>query len=63
MYLTSYLEAGLGEPVARQVADLLSDPNGAEVNPSAIRLARERLAGVNETLDQVFADFFEERRS
>ena len=55
--------AGLGEAVTQQVEELLRNPNSEEVSASAIRRASERLRNLNETLDQVFADFLEGRES
>ncbi len=55
--------AGLGEGVTQQIEELLSNPNAEEVSPGAIRLAQERLRNLNETLDEVFADFLEGRAS
>ncbi len=60
--------AGLGDAVAGQVETILDDPRGAaglredradlEVNPNAIVLAKERLGGLNEELDEAFEEYF-----
>ena len=58
--------AGLGDAVAEQVERIVDDPRGAaghgradlEVNPNAIYLARERLHGLNEDLDDAFEEYF-----
>jgi hypothetical protein len=58
--------ASLGDSVAEQVAQVVDDARAAaglgsadqEVNPNAIKLARERLQGLNEELDQAFEDYF-----
>ena len=60
--------ASLGDAVAEQVEQVLDCPRVAaglveaqadqEVNPNAIRLARERLQGLSEELDQAFDDYF-----
>jgi hypothetical protein len=61
--------ARLGDAVADQVVQVLDDPRAAaglgeeradlEVNPNAIVLARERLGGLNEELDQAFEEYFD----
>ena len=60
--------AGLGDSVAEQVKQVVDNPacgscwnEGTEhgVNPTAIRIAQERLEGLNETLDEVLADFLD----
>jgi len=58
----------LGDAVAEQVERVLDDvrlaaglnPDRAdlEVNPNAITLARERLGGLNEEIDQAFEEYF-----
>jgi hypothetical protein len=60
--------ASLSDAVAEQVEQILDCPRAAaglveaqadlEVNPNAIRLARQRLEGLNEELDQAFEDYF-----
>jgi hypothetical protein len=58
--------AGLGDAVADQVVQVLDDPRAAaghgradlEVNPNAIVLAKERLGGLNEELDEAFGEYF-----
>jgi hypothetical protein len=58
--------AELGDAVAEQVADIVDDPNTDEVNPAAIKLARDRLQGLNQGLDlamdEYLARFQQERR-
>ena len=59
----------LGDAVAEQVERVLDDvrlaaglnPDRAdlEVNPNAITLARERLGGLNEEIDQAFEEYFD----
>ena len=61
--------ASLGDAVAGQVERILDDPRGAaglredradlEVNPNAIDLARDRLHGLNEELDEAFEEYFD----
>ena len=63
--------ADLGTAVAEQVVQVLDCPRLAaglnpdhadlEVNPNAITLARERLGGLNEEIDQAFEDYFDLR--
>ena len=60
--------ARLGDAIADQVVQVLDDPRAAaglnedradlEVNPNAIVLARERLGGLNEEIDQAFEEYF-----
>jgi hypothetical protein len=60
--------ADLGSAVADQVVQVLDCPRLAaglnpdradlEVNPNAIELARERLGGLNEEIDQAFEEYF-----
>ena len=60
--------ADLGTAVAEQVVQVLDCPRLAaglnpdradlEVNPNAIHLARERLGGLNEEIDQAFEEYF-----
>jgi hypothetical protein len=60
--------ARLGDAIAEQVEQVLDDPRTAaglnqdradlEVNPNAIELARERLGGLNEGLDEAFEEYF-----
>lgn len=60
--------ASLGDAVAEQAEQVLDCPRVAaglveaqadqKVNPNAIKLARERLGGLNEELDQAFEDYF-----
>ena len=60
--------ADLGDAVAEQVVQVLDCPRLAaglnpdradlEVNPNAIHLARERLGGLNEEIDQAFEEYF-----
>lgn len=60
--------ARLGDAIAEQVEQVLDDPRAAaglnddradlEVNPNAIELARERLGGLNEGLDEAFEEYF-----
>jgi len=58
----------MGETVTEQVARVIDDPGcgscwneGTEggVNPTAIRLAQERLQGLNEGIDEALADFLD----
>ncbi len=60
--------AGLGDSVAEQVQQAVDNPacgscwnEGTEhgVNPAAIRIAQERLEGLNEALDEALADFLD----
>lgn len=51
--------ASLGDVVADQVARVVEDPEGADANPAAIRLAAERLDGMNEEIDCSLAIFLE----
>ena len=58
----------LGDAVAEQVERVLDNTRAAagldldradlEVNPNAIHLARERIGGLNEEIDQAFEDYF-----
>lgn len=58
--------ASLGDAVAEQVEQVLDDPRAAagqgradlEVNTNAIEVAKERLGGLNEELDQAFEEYF-----
>jgi hypothetical protein len=60
--------ARLGDAVADQVVQVLDDPRAGaglnedradlEVNPNAIVLARERIGGLNEEIDQAFEECF-----
>ncbi len=52
--------AGLGNAVQEQVEDILNDPN-AQANPNAIRLARERIGGYNEEIDNAIDEYYEVR--
>lgn len=52
--------AGLGNAVQEQVEDILNDPN-AQANPNAIRLAKERIGGYNEDIDNAIAEYYEVR--
>ena len=53
--------ASLGDVIASQVESLVDDPSRAgDVNPAAIQLAKDRLVGLNEGLDAVFAEYFED---
>jgi Flp pilus assembly protein TadD len=45
----------LGDAVAEQVAQVVEDPMTDAVNPNAIKLARRRLGGLNEELDEAIA--------
>jgi len=57
----------LGDAVAEQVEQVVDDPRAAagrgptdlEVNPNAVELARERLGGLNEGLDQALTEYFD----
>jgi hypothetical protein len=60
--------AALGEAVSEQVEQVVDDPNcgsmwneGTEngVNPAAIRMAKERLGGLNQGIDQALEEFLE----
>jgi hypothetical protein len=59
--------ASLGDAIAEQVEQVVDDPRAAagqgradlEVNPNAVELARERLGGLNEGLDQALAEYFD----
>ena len=56
--------ASLGDVIASQVESLVDDPGRADdVNPAAMRMAKDRLGGLNEGLDAVFAEYFEELSS
>jgi hypothetical protein len=58
--------ADLGTAIAEQVVQVLDNARAAaglgrgdqEVNPNAINLARERLGGMNEEIDQAFEEYF-----
>jgi hypothetical protein len=57
----------LGDAVAEQVVQVLDNARAAaglgrgdqEVNANAITLARERLGGLNEEIDQAFEEYFD----
>jgi len=51
----------LGCMITNQVEELLNDISGAseEVNPNAIKTAKESLGGMNEEIDQIFSEYFE----
>jgi len=59
--------AALGDAIAEQVEQVVDDPRAAaghgradlEVNSNAVELARERLGGLNEGLDQALAEYFD----
>jgi len=51
--------AALGDAVAEQVAQVVDDPNTNAVNPNAIELARQRIGGVNEGIDEAIAEYLE----
>lgn len=60
--------ADLGDAVTDQVTRVLDDPGcgscwheGTEhgVNPAAIRLAKDRLRGLHEGIDEALADFLD----
>ena len=63
--------ARLGDAVADQVEQVLDDPRAAaglnedradlEVNPNSIVLARDRIGGLNEEIDEAIADYFAAR--
>ncbi len=55
--------SALGDAVTEQVARVIDNPEEADVNPAAIRLAAERLDGLNEDIDCSFAVFFEYQES
>lgn len=50
--------ADLGDAVSMQVARLVVNPQHDDLNPAAIRMAWERLAGLNEELDEEFEECF-----
>ena len=58
----------LGDAVTEQVTRVIDDPSCGSwwnegtkdgVNPTAIKLARERLQGLNEGIDEALADFLD----
>jgi hypothetical protein len=59
--------ADLSDAVAEQVSQVVDDPRAAaglgradlEVNPNAIELARERIGGQNEGIDEAIAEYFD----
>ena len=53
--------ADLGDAVSMQVARLVQNPEHADLNPNAIALAKERLGGLNEEIDEAIADYFAAR--
>lgn len=50
--------AGLGDAVAEQVYAVVDDPHTDAVNPNAIELARQRIGGLNEGIDDAIAEYF-----
>ena len=54
--------AGLGDAVATRSSRsprLVAEPGArADLNPNAIRMARERLRGMNEELDDAIEEYF-----
>jgi len=47
----------LGWAVSEQVEQVVDNPETDEVNPAAIELARSRLRGLNEELDQTLGHY------
>jgi hypothetical protein len=47
--------ADLGWAVQQQVEEVMNDA-GAEVNPNAIKLAQEKLAGYSKEIDEALSD-------
>jgi hypothetical protein len=54
--------AELGDAVSEQVEQVVDDPETDEVNPAAIELARSRLRGLNEGLDQALDGYLTRHR-
>jgi hypothetical protein len=54
--------AELGDAVSEQVGQVVDDPETDEVNPAAIELARSRLRGLNEGLDQALDGYLARHR-
>ena len=54
--------AELGDAVSEQVEQVVDDPETDEVNPAAIELARSRLRGLNEGLDQALDGYLARHR-
>jgi hypothetical protein len=52
----------LGDAVSEQVEKVVDDPEADEVNPAAIELARSRLRGLNEGLDQALDRYLARHR-
>ena len=53
--------ADLGDAVSMQVARLVENPDHDDLNPAAIRMARDRIGGLNEEIDEAIADYFAAR--
>lgn len=51
--------ASLGDSVQTQVENVIDNPENDEVNPNAIKLAKERLGGMNNDIDQAFECYFD----
>lgn len=51
--------ANLGDAITEQVERMHENPCDDDLNPNAIRMAHQHLAGFNESLDEAFEDYFE----
>lgn len=49
--------AGLGDAVAEQVSAVVDNQHTDAVNPNAIELARQRISGLNEGIDEAIAEY------
>lgn len=49
--------ADLGDAAAEQVCAVLDDPHTDAANPNAIELARQRIGGLNEGIDEAIAEY------
>jgi len=55
--------ADLGDAVAGQVSEVVDNPETDEVNPNAIELARQRIGGLNEGIDEAIAEYLAAREA
>ena len=55
--------ADLGDAVAAQVSAVVDNPETDEVNPNAIGLARQRIGGLNEGIDEAIAEYVAAREA
>ena len=55
--------ADLGDAVASQVSAVVDNPATDEVNPKAIELARQRIGGLNEGIDEAIAEYLAAREA